>query len=120
MTGEKPLVSIIIPVYNGANYLREAIESALGQTYGNCEVLVINDGSNDHGETEREALKFGDRIRYFKKENGGVASALNLGIRKMRGEYFSWLSHGFSTMPSLCLSGYLSCSWSSLSTACVA
>ena len=44
MTGEKPLVSIIIPVYNGANYLREAIESALGQTYGNCEVLVINDG----------------------------------------------------------------------------
>ena len=72
MTGQKPLVSIIIPVYNGANYLREAIESALGQTYGNCEVLVINDGSNDHGETEREALKFGDRIRYFKKENGGV------------------------------------------------
>ena len=46
MTGEKPLVSIIIPVYNGANYLREAIESALGQTYGNCEVLVINDGSS--------------------------------------------------------------------------
>ena len=93
MTGQKPLVSIIIPVYNGANYLREAIESALGQTYGNCEVLVINDGSNDHGETEREALKFGDRIRYFKKENGGVASALNFGIRKMQGEYFSWLSH---------------------------
>lgn len=93
MTGQKPLVSIVIPVYNGANYLREAIESALGQTYENCEVLVINDGSSDQGETEREALKFGDRIRYFKKENGGVASALNFGIRKMQGEYFSWLSH---------------------------
>lgn len=89
----KPLVSIIIPVYNGSNYMREAIDSALAQTYENIEVIVVNDGSKDDGKTEETALSYGDKIRYFKKENGGVSSALNLGIEKMQGEYFSWLSH---------------------------
>lgn len=89
----EPLVSIIIPVYNGANYMREAIESALNQTYRNIEVIVINDGSSDDGESDRVARSYGERIRYFYKENGGVSSALNLGIEKMKGEYFSWLSH---------------------------
>lgn len=91
--GEKPLVSIVIPVYNGANYLAEAIESALQQTYENCEIVVIDDGSNDNGATEGVAKSFGNKIRYYKKENGGVSSALNFGIELMRGEYFSWLSH---------------------------
>lgn len=86
-------VSIIIPVYNGSNYLREAINSALNQTYSNIEILVINDGSNDGGDTERIALSYGDKIRYFSKENGGVSSALNVGIKNMTGVYFSWLSH---------------------------
>ncbi len=88
-----PLVSIVIPVYNGANYLREAIDSALNQTYPNCEVIVVNDGSTDEGETERAALSYGDKIRYFAKENGKVSTALNLGIKEMRGEFFAWLSH---------------------------
>ncbi len=88
-----PKVSIVIPVYNGANYLRESIESALAQTYANIEVLVINDGSTDDGATEAIALSYGDKIRYFKKENGGVSSALNMGIKNMTGDYFSWLSH---------------------------
>jgi len=90
---EPPKVSIVIPVYNGANYLREAIESALDQTYPNIEVIVVNDGSSDDGATENIALSFGNRISYFSKENGGVASALNAGIRLMSGEYLSWLSH---------------------------
>lgn len=93
MNSSFPLVSIVIPVYNGSNYLRESIDSALAQTYGNIEILVINDGSIDEGATECIALSYGDRIRYFHKENGGVASALNYGIEQMRGEYFSWLSH---------------------------
>ena len=88
-----PLVSIVIPVYNGSNYLREAIDSALAQTYDNIEILVINDGSNDNGATEAIAQSYGDKIRYFSKENGGTSTALNLGIENMRGEYFSWLSH---------------------------
>ena len=90
---DMPLVSIVIPVYNGSNYLAEAVESALNQTYENCEILVINDGSNDDGATEGIAKSYGNKIRYYEKENGGVASALNLGIREMKGEYFSWLSH---------------------------
>lgn len=88
-----PLVSIIIPVYNGSNYLREAIESALAQTYKNCEILVINDGSTDNDESEKIAQSYSDRIRYFKKSNGGVSSALNYAFEKMNGEWFSWLSH---------------------------
>ncbi len=88
-----PKVSIVIPVYNGADYLGEAIDSALAQTYDNFEVIVVNDGSDDDGKTEKIALSYGDRIRYFPQKNGGVASALNYGIEKMTGDYFSWLSH---------------------------
>ena len=89
----RPLVSVVIPVYNGANYMREAIESALNQTYEHIEVIVVNDGSTDGGVTEEIALSYGPRIRYFRKVNGGCASALNLGIQEMRGDWFSWLSH---------------------------
>lgn len=89
----RPKVSIVIPVYNGANYLREAIDSVLAQTYSNIEVIVVNDGSNDGGNTEAIALEYGEKIRYFCKENGGVASAINVGIKNMTGEWFVWLSH---------------------------
>ena len=93
MNKKAPLVSIIIPVYNGSNYLKDAIDSALAQTYENIEIIVVNDGSNDKGATEQIAKSYGKRIKYYYKENGGVATALNLGIKKMTGEYFSWLSH---------------------------
>ncbi len=88
-----PKVSIIIPVYNGSNFLKEAIESALAQTYDNTEVIVINDGSTDDGQTATIARAYGKKIQYFEKENGGVATALNLGVEKMTGTYASWLSH---------------------------
>jgi glycosyltransferase involved in cell wall biosynthesis len=88
-----PKVSIIIPVYNGTNYLKNAIDSALAQTYSNLEIIVINDGSTDEGKTENLALSYGEKITYYYKENGGVASALNKGIEHMTGDYFSWLSH---------------------------
>lgn len=94
-----PKVSIIIPVYNGANYLSEAIDSALSQTYKNIEIIVVNDGSNDDYETEKVAKSYGDKIRYFVKENGGVSSALNYGIKRMTGEWFSWLSHDDLYLP---------------------
>lgn len=88
-----PLVSVVIPVYNGTNYLGEAVDSALAQTYRNIEIIVVNDGSTDEGATEALALSYGDKIRYFSKENGGTSTALNVGINNMRGEYFCWLSH---------------------------
>lgn len=86
-------VSIVIPVYNGSNFLRNAIDSALAQTYKNTEVIVVNDGSNDDGATASIARSYGKKIRFYEKPNGGVATALNYGIEKMTGEYFSWLSH---------------------------
>lgn len=89
----RPKVSIVIPAYNASNYLAEAIDSALAQTYPNIEIIVVNDGSKDDGATERIALSYGDKIRYFYKENGGSSSALNMGIANMTGEWFSWLSH---------------------------
>ena len=95
----EPLVSIVIPVYNGGNVLAQAIDSALAQTYHNIEVLVIDDGSNDGGKTQAVVHTYGNRIRYYRKENGGVASALNMGIRHMHGEYFSWLSHDDLYLP---------------------
>lgn len=88
-----PLVSIIIPVFNGANYLEGAIRSAIAQTYQNIEIIVINDGSTDNGATEKIAKQFSDRIRYLHQANGGCGAALNYGIAHMKGEYFSWLSH---------------------------
>lgn len=89
----KPLVSIVIPVYNGSNYMAEAIDSALSQTYDNIEIVVVNDGSKDDGKSDEIARGYGDKIRYFSKENGGSSSALNEGIKNMRGQWFSWLSH---------------------------
>lgn len=88
-----PKISIVIPAYNASNYLAEAIDSALAQSYPNVEIIVVNDGSPDDGATERIALSYGDRIRYFHKENGGSSSAINMGIANMTGEWFSWLSH---------------------------
>lgn len=97
MSDFHPLVSIVIPVYNGSNFMQKAIDSALGQDYDNCEVIVVNDGSTD--DTEEIALGYGDRIRYFAKENGGVATALNLGIKNSNGGYISWLSHDEYFLP---------------------
>ena len=92
-TASTPLVSIVIPVYNGARYVGQAIESALGQDYPSIEVIVVNDGSTDEGRTREAIAPYLPRVRYFEKPNGGVASALNFGIARMRGGYLSWLSH---------------------------
>lgn len=88
-----PKVSIIVPVYNGSIFLSQAIDCALGQDYENIEIIVVNDGSTDDGATEKIALSYGDKIRYYHKENGGVSTALNFALEKMTGDYFSWLSH---------------------------
>ena len=86
-----PKVTIVIPVYNGANYIKYAIESALSQTYAHIEILVVDDGSTD--DTGDIVRSYGDKVRYINKKNGGVSSALNLALKEMTGKYFSWLSH---------------------------
>ena len=94
-----PMVSIVIPLYNGSNYVEEAIRSAISQTYSNVEIIVVNDGSTDEGAGKRICEKYADRIRYVEKENGGCASALNYGIHLAQGEYISWLSHDDLYLP---------------------
>ncbi|MFA5424646.1 MAG: glycosyltransferase, partial [Phycisphaerae bacterium] len=84
--GDKPLVTIIMPVYNGGKYLRVAIESVLIQNYKNIDMLIINDGSTD--SSEEIIRSFNDnRIRYFKQENKGLAATHNEGIKKALGDY---------------------------------
>ena len=78
-----PLVSIVIPAYNASNYLSNAIDSALAQTYKNIEIIVVNDGSKDDGATRKIAESYGDKILYFEKSNGGSSSALNYGINQI-------------------------------------
>lgn len=96
-----PLVTVVIPVYNGANYLSNAINSVLGQTYKNHEIIVINDGSTDNGKTKLIAESFAKKIRYYEKQNGGVYSALNMGIKLMKGDLFLWLSHDDLIAPAM-------------------
>lgn len=82
------LISVIVPCYNQAKYLDECLQSVFNQTYQNWECFVVNDGSSDH--TEEVALEWtqkDSRFIYLKKENGGVASARNLGIEKAKGEW---------------------------------
>lgn len=73
--------------------MREAIDSALAQTWANTEVVVVNDGSRDNAATEAIARSYGDQIVFANKPNGGAGSALNAGIRAMSGDIFCWLSH---------------------------
>ena len=90
-----PKVSIVIPIYNGEDYMEEAIESAVAQSYENLEIILVNDGSKDNTHTicEEYQKNYPKLIKYFRKENGGVSTALNLAIKNMTGEYFTWLSH---------------------------
>ena len=99
MTGPHDLVSIVIPVFNGARYVGEAIESALAQTWPNTEIIVVNDGSNDGGATQRAIERYATAVPVIVKPNGGVATALNTGIGAMRGQWFSWLSHDDLYLP---------------------
>jgi glycosyltransferase involved in cell wall biosynthesis len=86
------LISIVVPCYNQAQFLQETLQSVYYQTYTNWECLIINDGSPDN--TEEIALEWCDkdiRFRYFKKENGGLSSARNLGILHAKGDWIQFL-----------------------------
>ncbi len=81
-------VSVVVPFYN-CPYINQALESLVNQTYKDIEIIVVNDGSTQHSE---KIIPYLDKIKYIQKENGGTASALNMGIEHATGEYFCWLS----------------------------
>lgn len=88
----QPLVSIIVPVYNGERSIERCLRSIQNQSYKNLEIIVVNDGSTDH--TERIIKKYAasdPRFHYLKKENSGVSESRNLGISAANGEYFQFV-----------------------------
>ena len=86
------LISIIVPIYNTEKYLHECLDSILNQTYTNFEVLLVNDGSTDSsGMICQEYVGRDSRFRYFEKDNGGVASARNLGLERSGGAYITFI-----------------------------
>ncbi|MCI0752038.1 MAG: glycosyltransferase [Flammeovirgaceae bacterium] len=90
MKNSDPLVSVIMPVYNGELYIAEAIKSLLDQTYPNWELLIVNDGSTDNSKTLIQT--FNDpRIFYFEQTNKGVSAARNLALMRAKGKYFCFL-----------------------------
>jgi glycosyltransferase involved in cell wall biosynthesis len=84
MTQNLPLVSVIIPVYNGADFLEAAISGVLAQDYQPLEIIVVDDGSTD--ATRAIAQQFQPNVRYLYQENSGPAAARNCGIRSAQGE----------------------------------
>jgi glycosyltransferase involved in cell wall biosynthesis len=86
ITETKPLVSVIMPAYNAAEYIAQAIDSVLRQDYRNFELIIINDGSTDDTGKIIEGFR-DDRIKYFSQENRGPAATCNIGIKKSAGEY---------------------------------
>ncbi len=89
MTEHSPLVSIVIPNYNHAQYVADAIRSVLGQTYPNCEIIVVDDGSRDDS---REVIgAFGAKVRAIFQQNQGLSAARNTGIAAAKGEFIGVL-----------------------------
>ena len=86
------MISIIIPVYNCENTIERCIKSLCKQKFDDIEILVIDDGSNDNsGNIVKQLLNSDNRIKYIKKENGGVSSARNLGIEISNGKYIMFI-----------------------------
>ncbi len=92
-----PKVSVIIPTYNHAQFVAQAIESALAQTLAPVEVIVVDDGSTD--ETAQVLAHYGERIRVVRQQNGGVAAARNAGAALAVGEYLAFLDADDTWLP---------------------
>jgi glycosyltransferase involved in cell wall biosynthesis len=86
---EFPLISCIVPVFNGERYIGEALHSILAQTYRPLEIIVADDGSTDG--TARVARSFGNRVKYVHQANLGYPEAKNLGLSEARGEFIAFL-----------------------------
>jgi len=84
-----PKVSVIIPTYNRRTLVGEAVESVLGQSFKDFELIVVDDGSTDG--TEQELAKYGARLRMYSQSRSGVSAARNFGVREARGQYLAFL-----------------------------
>ena len=98
MTATKtPQVSVIIPAYNGSRYIQQAVESVLHQTYGNWELIIVDDGSTDN--TRQVLQQYGEKLQYIYQDNQGVAAARNRGIALSRGKWLVFLDQDDYILP---------------------
>ncbi len=86
-------VSVIIPVYNIENYIDKCLESVVNQTIDELEIIIVNDGSTDSSKDviDKYMAKYNNKIKYLEKENGGLSSARNYGLKYATGEYIAFL-----------------------------
>ena len=89
--GQSPAVSVIVPAYNTAPFIAETLNSILAQTFTDFEIVVVNDGSPDTPELDRELAPFRDRIRYTVQDNRGLSAARNTGIGLSTGRFIALL-----------------------------
>ena len=88
----KPLISIVVPIYNVEAYLVNTVESILKQSYANLEVILVDDGSTDSsGKISDDLAKYDKRIRVVHKKNGGLSDARNIGIEMAEGKYLGFV-----------------------------
>lgn len=85
------LVSVIIPVYNVEAYLRESLNSVINQTYGNLEIIIIEDGSTDNSARICDEYRWDDRVLVIHQKNHGLSAARNVGLDRMKGKYVAFL-----------------------------
>lgn len=91
MSANTPLISIITPTYNRADFIAEAVESVLAQTYPHFEFLIVDDGSTDHTDKVLEPYLNDERIRLFRQENQGQSVARNVALDEAKGEFICFL-----------------------------
>lgn len=88
----KDLISVVLPIYNVQNYLKECIETVIHQTYTNIEVILVDDGSTDDSSKICDAYKQQDeRIKVIHKKNGGLSDARNTGLKNAKGKYICFI-----------------------------
>ncbi len=98
-TSQKPILSVVMAVYNGMPYLEDAVKSILAQTYKNFEFIIVDDGSTDDGWRYLKSLK-DQRIKLIKNaKNLGLASSLNIGLKAAKGEYIARMDADDTSLP---------------------
>ena len=102
MTNKKPLISIIVPIYNTAKYLPRCLNSIIHQTYQNLEIILVNDGSTDNSsEISEEYHQKDSRIKLIYQKNQGLSAARNTGIKKATGDYLTFVDSDDEIMPKM-------------------
>lgn len=94
MSCGNPVVSVIVPIYNAEKYLERCVDSIINQTYNNLEIILVDDGSKDKsGEICDRYAESDSRVRVIHKQNGGICSARNAGLRAAEGDFISFMDN---------------------------